>query len=268
MIYFSFTILFIVLLVIGYSIKTKYAKKRQIEKLLEKDFPIAWKTLLEDHVPFYSELDNIKDKAQFEKQVNRFIATKKISALNTELDDLTKLLVAASAVIPTFAFPNFNYPNVKEVLLYPNTFDKKFSTDLEEGDKTISGMVGTGIMSGKVILSKPDLLSAYDGLHHTQNVGIHEFVHLLDASDGKVDGIPKNLLDKTYIAPWVTEMKREMHQIKDGDSDIDSYGLTNNAEFLAVVSEYFFSNPDKFKKRHFELYQFLEKIFHTNQKDN
>ena len=53
-----------------------------------------------------------------------------------------------------------------------------------------------------------------------------------------------------------------MRQIAEGDSDINPYGLTNNAEFLAVVSEYFLSNPEKFKKRHFELYQFLVKIFH------
>lgn len=267
MIYFSVAILLIVLFAIGYTIKTKHANKKRVEQLLEKEFPQSWKDLLEEHVPFYRELDDGKDKVQFEKQVQRFVATKKITALKTDLDDLTKLLVASSAITPTFAFPDFNYPNVKEVLLYPNTFDKKFGTNLEEGDKTISGMVGSGIMSGKVILSKPDLLRSYDGHHHTYNVGIHEFVHLLDAADGEVDGVPENLLDKTYIAPWVSEMKKEMHQIKDGDSDIDPYGLTNNAEFLAVVSEYFFSNPDKFKKRHFELYQFLEKIFHIDPRD-
>lgn len=37
--------------------------------------------------------------------------------------------------------------------------------------------------------------------------------------------------------------------------------LTNNAEFLAVVSEYFFDNPEKFQKKHPELYQFLSAIF-------
>lgn len=264
MIYFSFVVLFLILFAFGYSLKAKSDTKKKREKLLSKPIPLAWKNLLEKHVPFYRDLDDAIDKTQFEKQVQRFIATKKISALKTNLDDLTKLLVASSAVIPTFAFPEFNYPNVKEVLLYPNTFDKKFGTNLSEGDKHISGMMGAGIMSGKIILSKPDLLRAYDGQHHTYNVGIHEFVHLLDATDGAVDGIPENLLDKTYIAPWVSEMKKEMHQINEGDSDINPYGLTNNAEFLAVVSEYFFSNPDKFKKRHFELYQYLEKIFHQD----
>lgn len=264
MMYFSFIVLLLILFGIAYSLKTKSKLTKKREKLLNKPFPLVWKNILEKHVPFYRDLDDAIDKTQFEKQVQRFIATKKISALKTNLDDLTKLLVASSAVIPTFAFPEFIYPNVKEVLLYPNTFDHMFGTNLSEGDKHISGMVGTGIMSGKVILSKPDLLRAFDGQKHTYNIGIHEFVHLLDATDGEIDGIPENLLDKTYIAPWLSEMKKEMHQIKKGDSDINSYGLTNNAEFLAVVSEYFFSNPDKFKKRHFELYQYLEKIF--NQK--
>lgn len=47
-------------------------------------------------------------------------------------------------------------------------------------------------------------------------------------------------------------------------SDINPYALTSNAEFLAVVSEYFFDNPEKMKSRHPELYNDLVGIFKQN----
>jgi Mlc titration factor MtfA (ptsG expression regulator) len=92
-------------------------------------------------------------------------------------------------------------------------------------------------------------------------VGIHEFVHLLDKADGEIDGIPEALLKHDYVGPWLIEIKKEMKRIEKHHSDINPYALTNNAEFLAVVSEYFFDNPEKFKHRHPELYRLLSTIF-------
>src|SRR5690606_12370926 len=94
------------------------------------------------------------------------------------------------------------------------------------------------------------------------NVGIHEFVHLLDKSDGAVDGVPEVALPAKAIKPWLNLVQVEMEKIQQGQSDINPYGLTNEAEFFAVASEYFFENPDKMKQRHPELYTMLEKIFH------
>jgi Mlc titration factor MtfA (ptsG expression regulator) len=56
-----------------------------------------------------------------------------------------------------------------------------------------------------------------------------------------------------------------MHRIKDGKSDINPYALTNDAEFLAVASEYFFEKPEKFQQMHPELYEQLILIFRQNQ---
>jgi Mlc titration factor MtfA (ptsG expression regulator) len=112
-----------------------------------------------------------------------------------------------------------------------------------------------------VILSKPDLMKDFDGQRHNENVGIHEFVHLLDKEDGVIDGIPETLLKHQFVGPWLYEIKSEIKKIEEGKSDINPYALTNNAEFLAVVSEYFFSNPDAFKNKHPELYEYLAAIF-------
>jgi len=52
-----------------------------------------------------------------------------------------------------------------------------------------------------------------------------------------------------------------MNKIKQNDSDINPYALTNEAEFLAVASEYFFDSPEKFERKHPALYAYMEQIF-------
>ncbi len=254
----------IVIGIIVLMIKSKNRKKLLQNKLDEK-FPDTWKVILEKRVLFYKQL-NDTDKRVFEKRVKLFLATKLIEGIETEIDDDIRIMVASSAIIPTFAFPKYNYPYVKTVLIYPNSFNEKFQTQRYNGHKEfISGMVDSLNQNGTVILSKPDLITAFDGIHHKENVGIHEFVHLLDKEDGVIDGIPEELLKHQYVGLWLHEIKNEIKKIEEGKSDINPYALTNNAEFLAVVSEYFFSNPEKFKHKHPELYRYLSVIFNRNK---
>lgn len=235
---------------------------RQKLKVLQKDFPSKWKEYLEQHSTYYADLTE-GNKEVFNKRIHLFLSNKRIIGVDTEVEEEVKLLVAASAIIPTFAFPFFEYPNVKEVLIYPNAFDTNFQTDFQTGEEGhILGMVGNGVLNNTVLLSKPDLIAGFSGQYDKQNVGIHEFVHLLDKADGATDGLPEIFLSNTYTLPWLKALKEETQKMREGSSDINSYGLTNNAEFFSVVSEYFFDNPAKFRKRHLELYQVLSKIYH------
>jgi Mlc titration factor MtfA (ptsG expression regulator) len=125
----------------------------------------------------------------------------------------------------------------------------------------VLGMVGNGPMNGQMILSQPALR---EGFMHEEgrNTGIHEFVHLIDKADGSVDGIPEYLLDRPYIIPWVTEMRREIGNMRLHDTDINPYGATNDAEFFAVVAEYFFERPEALQEHHPALFAMLSKMFH------
>ena len=64
-----------------------------------------------------------------------------------------------------------------------------------------------------------------------------------------------------YALPWLKQMHKEIELIKKGNSDINPYGTTNEAEFLAVAAEYFFEKPEKMQEKHPELYNLLEMIF-------
>jgi Mlc titration factor MtfA (ptsG expression regulator) len=264
------TLIIVAISIIGIILFIRSAKnkKKALQEKLNEKFPIAWRNMLKKSVFFYAQL-NEADASLFEKRVQLFIATKQIEGIETEIDDSIRLMVACSAIIPTFAFPKYNYPYVHTILIYPNSFDEKFQTERFEGHKEIiTGMVDSRNQNGTVILSKPDLVRAFDGLPHKENVGIHEFVHLLDKEDGAIDGIPEALLKHQFVGPWLHEIKNEIARIEKGKSDINPYALTNNAEFLAVVSEYFFSNPEKFKNKHLELYQFLSCIFNQDTVKN
>lgn len=239
------------------------SRKMQLQKAMSRKFPGSWRKFLKEKVLFYKGL-NDEEQRLFEKRVQLFLATKNIEGIETEIDDNIRLMVASSAVIPTFAFPEYNYPYVRSVLIYPGTFDRQYQT-LAKRDKSeaILGMVQSGFQNGTVIFSKPDLVKAFDGMPHKENVGIHEFVHLLDKDDGDIDGVPELIMQHAFVGPWLREIKQEVKRIEKGNSDINPYALTNNAEFLAVVSEYFFDNPEKFERKHPRLYNFLSAIFNA-----
>ncbi len=224
----------------------------------EKKIPKKWRTILKKEVSFYNKLKK-EEKALFEFKIQEFVANCEIVGAKTIITDLDKVLVAASAVIPIFAFPEWKYKNLETVIIYEDTFNLDFETDGE--DRNILGMVGTGYMERKMILSKKALRKGFKNETDKRNTAIHEFVHLIDKMDGSVDGIPKVLLEKQYVIPWIDMIERKLEEIAKDKSDINPYAATGREEFFAVLSEYFFETPLLLKKKHPQLYEMLEEIF-------
>ncbi|MCO4294691.1 zinc-dependent peptidase [Solitalea sp. MAHUQ-68] len=220
-------------------------------------------TILEQEVMFYQRL-SIHQKQQFEEKVNQFLSEVTIEGVGLNITDEDRVLVAASAVIPVFYFDSWTYKNLSNVLLYPDTFNESFQYDSDK--RNIAGMVGTGFMNGQMILSQRALRQGFRNNADKSNTGIHEFVHLLDKSDGETDGIPENLLAHQYTIPWLKLIHEGIRDIKKGQSDIDPYGATNDAEFFAVAAEYFFEQPQRFQQNHPELYALMQLIFQTEDK--
>ena len=255
-----FIILIIVVLFIIFVKLFRKVSRNSWEKPI-KPFPASWRKTLFEKVTFYSNL-NQAEKQQFEFKVHEFLINCTITGVETEVNEYDRVLVAASAIIPIFAFPDWQYFNLKEVLLYPGLFNEQFGTDGES--RSIAGMVGTGYMEGKMILSKQALHHGFRNESDKKNTAIHEFVHLIDKADGNIDGIPSLLLEKQYAIPWIDLIQKKIEEIYEGESDINPYGATNKTEFFAVISEYFFERPKLLQQKHPELYKLLERIF--NQK--
>jgi len=214
--------------------------------------------VLEQRVGFYRHLP-ADEQQTFLKRVRYFLEHTKISAeKGAVVTDEDKILIAASATIPLFHFKLWVYRNLTEVLVYPDYFDERFSTANEE--RNVAGMVGSGALNSKMILSQQALRNGFLNLS-TGNTAIHEFVHLIDKADGEVDGVPEYLIPKSLIEPWIKEMHKTIREIRSGESDIREYAGTNEAEFFAVVSEYFFKKPALLKEDHPKLYRMLDHIY-------
>ena len=233
-------------------------KSRKVWKKPERDFPANWKNTLLKLVPFYRRL-NADGKKLFEYKVQEFLLNCTITGIETNVTDTDRLLIAASAVIPIFAFPEWKYKNLDEVLLYPGSFDHNFAT--KGKNRNILGMVGTGYMEDKMILSKHALHKGFKNETDKRNTAIHEFIHLIDKMDGSVDGIPHALMEKQYVIPWVDMIEQKIETIVKRKSDINPYATTSRAEFFSVLGEYFFERPHLLKRKHPVLYEILEEIF-------
>lgn len=221
----------------------------------------GYKNILTEHVAFYRSLDEA-GRIRFEQKIKEFLGYIRIHGVKTEITDLDKLLISSSAVIPIFGFPEWKYYNLRDILLYPGSFDEENFKTNGKGD--IMGMVGNGTMQQMMILSKPALYHGFDNTSDKENTGIHEFVHLLDKEDGDVDGLPEALLDKKYTLPWLNLIADGITDIKKGNSDINIYGVKNKSEFFAVAAEYFFEQPELFKKNHAALYHLMTEIFNKD----
>lgn len=234
-------------------------KKNSISSKNGAALPQGYQELLQENVAFYRRLTDT-GKRNFEDRVQHFISGIRITGVGTTVEDIDRVLIGASAVIPIFAFPDWEYVNINEILLYPDTFNEEF--ELEGNKRSVLGMVGTGAMQRMMILSQGALREGFSNKTDKNNTAIHEFVHLIDKTDGATDGIPEFLLAHQYMLPWLDLIHKNINAIQANQSDINTYGATSQAEFFAVVSEYFFERPDLLKTKHPELHKMLEKIFH------
>ena len=238
------------------------AADRRRAAALAQPFPAAWRELLATHVAFYNGLPDA-GKARFERQTQLFLAQTTITGVQTEVDELTRLLVAASAVIPAFGFPDWQYAHLGEVLIVPDAWQlkKEENQEVKPLQGTLLGSVQGFQNSHYMRLSKAALVQGFADAQDRRNVGIHEFAHLLDEADGMIDGVPRAALPPALVQPWAALMHREIEAIRAGKSNIDAYGGTSEAEFFAVVSEYFFEKPDKLAVEHPELFELLSQAF-------
>lgn len=248
-------LIIVILLVIVTAILSAAFKKKK--PLPQPDAAIG-KKILSGNVLFYQQLADA-DKNEFEQRISRFLERVRITGVKTEVVDMDRVFVAAAAIIPIFAFKGWEYRNIHEVLLYPGSFNEAYQLQGEGRD--VLGMVGNGPMQNVMILSQHDLRNGF--LNHTDksNTAIHEFVHLVDKTDGDTDGYPSALLPHKYAVPWINRIHQEIQLIQAGKSDINPYAATSEAEFLAVAAEYFFEQPHLMQQKHPALYELLKQIF-------
>ena len=236
---------------------------RKAKRHSVKPFPEYWHKLLIDNVLYYRNLSKDRQLV-FQQRMMQFLSEVYIDGVQLEIKELDEILIAASAVIPVFGFKEWHYTNLSGILLYPDHFNEDMQFSSKDKSRNIGGVVGNGRFEKQMILSKKALYHGFKNTSDKSNTGIHEFVHLIDKLDDRIDGVPERLLQHQYVIPWLNLIHKEMEAINDNHSDIRKYGSTNQAEFFAVASEYFFERPDLLKKKHPDLYKMLVDCFNQN----
>tara|TARA_B100000809_G_scaffold236653_1_gene255844 strand:- start:1551 stop:2318 length:768 start_codon:yes stop_codon:yes gene_type:complete len=225
-----------------------------------KQFSLHGHSVLLKEVNFYKGLIASEQK-RFQNRMMQFLEEVYIDTVGFEIEELDTILIASSAVIPVFGFKDWHYPTVTGIIIYPDNFNEDFEFSNKSSSRRIAGVIGTGRLEKKMILSRKALHHGFKNSNDKRNTAIHEFVHLIDKMDGNVDGIPGILMQNVNAIPWLKLVHDKMEAINNDTSDIRAYGGTKQAEFFAVASEYFFENPKLMKRKHPELYQMMANCF-------
>lgn len=220
--------------------------------LLAQPFPEAWRRFLRESYDHFERLPT-DCRRRFEDDLRIFLAEKRITGVEVEVSDELRLLVAASAVTLSLGWPDYEWDQLTEVLLYPQDFDRDWS--FEDSD-----LAGQAHPWGTVILSVPSLQESFEDPDDAYHVGLHEFAHLLDVEQTHFDGIPSGL-SGAPAEEWVHLVDKEMERLRKGKSVLDPYGAEDPVEFLAVAVEAFFEAPLALRQRHRELYAVLRGYF-------
>ena len=234
--------------------------------LLAEPFPARWRELLLRAYDHFERLDP-EWRRRFEDDLRIFLAETRITGIGVEVDDELRLLVAASAVTLSVGWPEYEWEQLSEVLLYPDDFDR----DYDFGEAELSGQAHP---EGTVILSAPSLEESFEYPDDAYHVGLHEFAHLLDLEQARFGGIPAGLPDAA-ARQWAEVAAREMERLREEDqprerrrgqrrerhSAFDPYGAEDPVEFLAVAVEAFFEVPQRVRRQHADVYRLLSEYF-------
>jgi hypothetical protein len=253
---------FFVFVLIQILLEIKY--RLWIKSLKKTPPPEAMLNIIEN-LPQYKVL-NTQQKHILHYKITRFCSEKQFFGIKLNITDEIKYTISFYACLPTVSFKDFCYPSLKYIYVYPHTMilsQKKFTNSIAS-DETV--LISGEAVGETVIIAWDELKKEIKS--HKRNVAIHEFAHELDFEEGNINGIPP--LEKSQFKEWTKIMYSEYKKFKTKTtlnrflgkySLIDRYAATNPAEFFAVLSEYYFTQPQILKKHFPDIYNELKRFY-------
>ena len=244
----------------------RYLRTRRLEKRLRAmPFPESWRGCLERTVHYGTLSDKVRER--IERDVLRFVHTKRFAGVGTEVTDEMRAVIAFYACLMVSNRPGYDFPSVDTVIVYADGFianeHHEHGGIVTEGPAVLDGQSSRDT----VVLSWPDVQAeAYT--HTDANVVIHEFAHILDFEDGLSDGLPP--MGKAAATEWEHHFSHVFtqlnHALEHGYLSqkyhfIGSYAATDEAEFFAVLSERYFMQPETLQHHFPELFRLLDAFY-------
>ena len=262
------------------SILHPFRKARRRKILAERPIPDElWDWALAEH-RIFRDLDDA-ERARLRELATIFLGEKTFDPVGgLELDDETRVSVAAQAVLPLLG--------LEAGLDWYDDWSTIIVTEKEYGvrkrDVDEAGVVheyddefaGEAFELGPVALSAADIEAS--GWGDGYNVVIHEMAHKLDGRNGAYDGSPPLRAGmsaedwqaafsaaygdlKTRLASPERKKPRRGRLKRSGAPRIDPYAAESPDEFFAVACEYFFERPDLLASEYPGVYSQLALFF-------
>lgn len=177
-----------------------------------------------------------------------------------------EMLVAIQAALPILELGIRWYRGWYAVILYPAEFVAPHSFAdpsgvVHEGKRVLAGEAWD---RGPMVLSWDDSAGGAYG-EYRGNVVIHECAHKLDLLNGDPNGHPPlhpNMRLDDWSTAWSRAYADHSSRVAAGiDTWLDPYGAENAAEFFAVTSEAFFTEPRRLQGWYPRVYDQLKKFY-------
>jgi Mlc titration factor MtfA (ptsG expression regulator) len=241
----------------------QWRRQRSIARMRPGD--ALWRQTLE-RVPFLAELP-AQDLERLRDLAALFLDQKSLQgAGGYEMDDATRVVIAAQACLPVLNLGVDCYRDWVEVIVYPDEFVPEREHVDEAGvvHRVREPLAGESWLQGPVILSAADIEPAWSG-RWAVNVVIHEFAHKLDMLDGDTNGLPPlhaGMDREAWRAAFQAAYRNLQRRARQGlPTAIDTYATESPGEFFAVASEAFFQSPRALQGAYPDVYQQLAAFY-------
>ena len=238
---------------------------KQRRDLAGRPFPRRWRRLLRRRWRLYRALPP-EVRRRLQRQLQVMMAETPFYGCNgLSPTEEMKLLILAQASLLYRNISRDRLADFPHVLLYPQAFVREAETPDELGlvSQQRHVLLGESWETGRVILSWSDIeqdLTRLDG----HNLVMHEYAHQIDGQDGVMNGAPLLPSDRLYQR-WSSTMKAAYRDLctraEGGEAPLDPYACTNPAEFFAVTTETFFTQPEGLYRQYPDVYRLLAQFF-------
>ena len=230
----------------------------------------AWQAVRRS-LPIVATLAEL-DAEKLRALTDSFLRTKSIEgAGGFELDEESRVMVAAQACIPILALGIEAYTGWRSVIVYPGGFVSRGTSVDETGveHEWEEERSGESWFQGPIVLSWEDVVAS--GRLEGYNVVIHEMAHKLDMLNGDANGFPP-LHAEMDGAAWYRVFSEAFEdlcvRVDAGEEiGIDDYAAEGPDEFFAVTSEYFFELPELLDECYPKVYAELRAFYRQDPLD-
>ncbi len=244
----------------------RWLTERRRARLLEAEFPPAWREYLASNVRSYALLDEDEQK-HLHDLVQVFIAEKHWEGCGgLELTEEMQVTIAGNACLMILARDHDLLKEIESILVYPSgvVLPDQQPSFFDGSARVIGGgtdVLGLAHLRGPMVLAWDSVLEGSRNGTDGRNLVIHEVAHKIDFLDGTADGTPP--LDTTeQRRAWARACSEAYLAHKDGEENVlRDYATTNEAEFFAVASEMFFERAKRVAKELPALYAVLRDFY-------